>query len=860
MLNYIEEEKSVVPAGGEFAGGAEGISNLLAAVPTGAHTNKYCAFLSYSHEDNLEQRPDSQGAVSRCWGDWLHEALTRFSIPAEFIGQINARGENVPERIQPIFRDGQELTGGDGLSAEVRQALEQSVCLIVICSPRSAKSRQVNEAVRYFKQLGRGKQVLPFVVAGEPNVGNQPGRSPEDECFVPALRHPVKADGTLDSTRRAGLYMFVDARQGAEKREILANDDRNAEADLEMAKIQLIALVIGVGFNGLWWREQKRHFLDLAEAQQQAREAANQAEAARRQLAEAQRLAREVQDRMLEAQNLPREVHGQIQEAQNQMRAAQDEAREMQKQLLEFQNKVRETQAELEAARNRTLAAENKVLEAQQQAQAVRNLLEETRVLAREVQAQEVQAGQTEEVRQQAQDSKLQEAESRVQELQNQAQSAQTQLAEARQQVREAQGKILEAQQQAQQAREQLEAARNHDRTVQDHTVQDTGSQTKESGQEAQESKLLAAESRVLELQNQARSAQTQLEEVRRQVIEAQAEILLAQNKVRAGQNRDRNARRLTRVFAVLAALALLAASIAWRQRMAASQAPADAAAGTIDLAQIGSDREPIQQVLENRQRSLDHLAAGISRDEIADALKASSAILNDQERSHFQKWLLIRLGWANPVSAMASASAIDGKIVDDMGLDDSILYFQLAVLDNWMRTDLSGAFNWACALPDAVSRQRALELIMQDPGRAVQLEPAIVAMPAGDAQNAAINALIFSRAPVEPEKAINWLLAFPENNAQPEPVQSVIQAWAQRDPAATAQWLAKTPAGTAGDGVVSAFLAGAVASQPVFAWQWAQSVSDEALRLKFQLQVARQWRKADPLAAWQWMGMQNVE
>jgi len=45
----------------------------------------------------------------------------------------------------------------------------------------------VNEAVRYFKQLGRGKHILPIVVAGEPNAsdGNKPGRSPEDECFVP---------------------------------------------------------------------------------------------------------------------------------------------------------------------------------------------------------------------------------------------------------------------------------------------------------------------------------------------------------------------------------------------------------------------------------------------------------------------------------------------------------------------------------------------------------------------------------------------------------------------------------------------------------------------------------------------------
>ena len=47
-------------------------------------------------------------------------------------------------------------------------------------------------------------------------------------------------------------------------------------------------------------------------------------------------------------------------------------------------------------------------------------------------------------------------------------------------------------------------------------------------------------------------------------------------------------------------------------------------------------------------------------------------------------------------------------------------LYFQLAVLDNWMQTDLPGAFNWVCQLSDADARQRALNKII----RWVQSQP----------------------------------------------------------------------------------------------------------------------------------------
>ena len=556
---------------------------------------KYWPVLSFSPLDNRQQRSDSPEVSHRSWGNWWHDALKSFSTPAEFVGQINGRGEIVPERIDPFFQDEPELPEEATLNANMRKALEQSICLVVVCSPRSARSRQVNEAVRYFKQLGHGKHILPVVVAGEPNAGDgsKSGWSLADECFVPALRHPVSADGTLDTTRRAGKFIFVDARHGVEQREILANDHRAAEADLEMAKIQLIALLLSVGFNGLWRREQKRHFFDFAEAQHQAREALNQVTEVRRQLQEAQRQTREARNQALETQNLPRDVHGQIQEAQKQ-------AREAEKQLQEFQNNVRDMQTQLEEARNRALAAESKVLEARHQ--------------ARETQHES-----------------------------------------------------------------QLEEARNEALEIQD--------------------KLLAA-------QDQIRAAQNQFQEI---------------------QPQGWNARRLTQVFAILAVLALLAAgiavSLAWRQRKVTSQALAKAAAeaaGKFDP--VPGGLEPVRQVLENiggaeladnRRRSLDQLAAGIPRAEIPEALQASAVIVDDSQRSHFQKWLLVRQGWVNPVAAMTYASAIEGNIVNDEGLIDSSSYFQLAVLDNWMKTDLPGAFNWVCHLPDANARQRALEKII---------------------------------------------------------------------------------------------------------------------------------------------------
>ncbi|MDR3456616.1 MAG: TIR domain-containing protein [Verrucomicrobiae bacterium] len=719
--------------------------------------NKYWAFLSFSHQDNRGQRPDAPDVSSLCWGDWLHNALKNFPVPKDFAGQVNSRGEIIPERIHPIFQDDEEQPGDAGLSEDIRKALEQSICLVVVCSPRSAKSLHVNEAVRYFKQLGRGENILPIVVAGEPYAsdGKKSGISPDDECFVPAMRHAVRPDGTIDPARRAGKCIFVDARHGANKREILAKDHRNAEADLEMAKTQLIALLIGVGFNGLWWREQKRHFFDLAETQQQAREALRQVEEAQRQLQAAQREVREAQSKALEAQNLPRDIHNQIQEAQNQALAARNQAGEAQKQFQEFQNKFRETQAQLEEARNRALAAESKVLEAQNQAREALQQLEETRHQAREAQSKvlEIQ-NQPPEVPNPIQ---IQEAQSQVQEARNRAQTAQSQLEETQKQAQEAQDKFLEAQRQVQELQSQarsvqseLVEARNQVREVQGQVL--------EAQKQARE-----AQNKVQEIQNQTRDVQGRIKESADKAVEAQNQARTAQAQVQEIQKKSQAARRLAKVLALIAVLAALAASIAWWQRKIATQALAKAA--TTEAGEAGPlNREQIQQALqknrgagpeESQFRSLDALAARVPAEEISNTLAAAAAILDDPQRSHFQEQLV----------------------------------------DFWAKTNAPAAFDWSCQLTNIDSRQYALEKIV--PATAADAFTNTLARlndlkPVPDEQ---IYTLLFQRwATKDPVQAIEQRQTIPGQDATGQILSTILEVWADQQPEAALKWLEAQP------------------------------------------------------------------
>ena len=200
---------------------------------TPAESPRYFAFISYSHQDET-------------WAQWLHKTLETWRVPKRLVGQTTAAGV-IPSRLLPIFRDRDELASATDLGRTVNAALAQSKNLIVICSPASAKSRWVNEEVLAFKRLGHAERIFCLIVGGEPNASDLAGREAE-ECFAPALRFEVGADGqpTLQRTEP----IAADAREG-----------KDGKAN---AKLKLIAGLLDVGFDALKQREMQRRNRRLA--------------------------------------------------------------------------------------------------------------------------------------------------------------------------------------------------------------------------------------------------------------------------------------------------------------------------------------------------------------------------------------------------------------------------------------------------------------------------------------------------------------------------------------------------------------------------------------------------------------------
>ena len=168
----------------------------------------YFAFISYKREDEK-------------WAKWLQKKLESYGFP------VSLRKENpsLPAKIRPIFRDQSELSGGN-LKEEIEKGLAGSKYLIVICSPRAAKSPWVSKEVQYFIDHGKEEYIIPFIIGGYPNAAN-----PEDECFPEGLR------------------------QLSGEREILGVNIN--EMGRDAAAIKVIARMFCLRFDTLWQRHER---------------------------------------------------------------------------------------------------------------------------------------------------------------------------------------------------------------------------------------------------------------------------------------------------------------------------------------------------------------------------------------------------------------------------------------------------------------------------------------------------------------------------------------------------------------------------------------------------------------------------
>jgi WD40 repeat protein len=233
---------------------------------------RYMVFVSYTHKDNRSERLDNPNKKFISWADWIQENLETYKIPEDLKGSLNDRGEVIPGKVGPVFRDETDLPATGDLPEKVREALSSSRFLVVICSRRAASTYWMNEEIRFFKELGRRSNILPFIVDGEPgaSVSGDANITKEQECFVPALLHPLSTSGRLDINRIESLPLGADVRRRNQDglHEITRSEIKTAANLLERGKLKLLAGILGIDLGRLIQREKNRQ---IAEARRRAR-------------------------------------------------------------------------------------------------------------------------------------------------------------------------------------------------------------------------------------------------------------------------------------------------------------------------------------------------------------------------------------------------------------------------------------------------------------------------------------------------------------------------------------------------------------------------------------------------------------
>lgn len=193
---------------------------------------RYFAFISYSHKDED-------------WACWLQNELEGYCLPAhvqkEYYADCN------PPKFRPVFRDVNELNAGN-LSALINNALEDSVNLIVICSPSSAKSQWVNKEIQKFIEIGVKNgvdnvgKIYPFIVDGIPFCDD-----PNFECFPEALKVLSRENERIGGN----------IKEGVGKENIKGYADSES-VGRERAFIKVLSGMLDLGFDVLWNRFERQ--------------------------------------------------------------------------------------------------------------------------------------------------------------------------------------------------------------------------------------------------------------------------------------------------------------------------------------------------------------------------------------------------------------------------------------------------------------------------------------------------------------------------------------------------------------------------------------------------------------------------
>jgi hypothetical protein len=146
----------------------------------------FYAFISHEH-----------GGADEKWARWLQRRLENYRIPAEVVSKLRQEEETATPRTDPIP---ERFNVGAVADSSLRGPARY---LIVICSPRGARSSRVNDDARHFTASGREEYIVPFIIDGEPDGEG------EKRCYPAPLSTDLLGVSLFDGTREEAFFRVM---------------------------------------------------------------------------------------------------------------------------------------------------------------------------------------------------------------------------------------------------------------------------------------------------------------------------------------------------------------------------------------------------------------------------------------------------------------------------------------------------------------------------------------------------------------------------------------------------------------------------------------------------------------------------
>jgi hypothetical protein len=179
------------------------------------------------------------------------------------------------------------------------------------------------------------------------------------------------------------------------------------------------------------------------------------------------------------------------------------------------------------------------------------------------------------------------------------------------------------------------------------------------------------------------------------------------------------------------------------------------------------------------------------------------------------------------------------------------------AVLESWAATDPDAVLAWAATASggerEVALLNGSLQKAENDPAASAGIVSQLLLKNAGETPSHLSNAAgNVARAWFQQDvtQAAQWAAQLPAGDAQEHAVNAIAEAWTGLDPLAASQWVQQLAPGESRDAAVRTLVNGIQQSDPESAFTWAVSIGDAAKRDEVVRSAAQAWRWQDRDAA----------